>query len=327
MPEQETTGAGPTPASWRDTVDRLNVETTAWAEAAFARGEIPDARYFLWRPLEAFARELLAPRGGGRFAAAVIAGYAEIVRAAKLWDTDRCWRERTAVCLRRERRVLLVLRDWRKSLTAILDGLGSGEPIGGGRGGTSRLVTEEGALVVRRCLRGGVMRWAGGLYFGWRPRPLREFWVLLEARRRGLPVPEPVLAVVEYGPGWIHRGWLVMREIVGGVPLWEFLRNHPAGGVAEALGRGLRQAHDRGLAHPDLNLRNILVVVEGGDARFAFVDLDRARLCREPLGEAARRRSLRRIRRSALRLDPRGEVVGAALLDRVEESYWQGAAE
>ena len=169
------------------------------------------------------------------------------------------------------------------------------------------------------------MRWLGRTYFGPRARPLREFWLLLCARRRSLPVPEPVAAIVERGR-WLpisYRGVLVMAEAAG-EPLWDVLAGGGRADVLPALGRSLRRLHEAGLTHPDLNLRNILVTDDGTGPAFTYVDLDGAHIGAAP-SLRSRRRSLRRIRRSARKLDPDGRLLVDEDLDRLERAYWQGA--
>jgi 3-deoxy-D-manno-octulosonic acid kinase len=307
---------------WQERVERMNADTTISAESAFELGETAGPRQFLWEPLAVSAREFVRAVPGTRWTTAILSGYARLLRAAKLWDTERRWAEQAVVAVRREVRRGLVRREWQAELDAILEGRLSTEPIGGGRGKTVRAMTSSGAVIIRRFRRGGAMRWAGETYFGGTPRPLSEFWVLLRARRRGLAVPDPVAAVVEPGALFTYRGLLVTSEISGAAPLWDHLRNRSDAEVPERLARSLRRLHDGGLNHPDLNLKNILVV--GGEDRpdFAFVDLDRARLATTPIQKSARRRALRRIRRSARRLDPERTLVNDAWLERLERSYW-----
>ena len=65
--------------------------------------------------------------------------------------------------------------------------------------------------------------------------------------------------------------------------------------------------HDRGLAHRDLNLGNLLI--RRGTAPQAFViDLDRARLHVGPLGFHPRQRALRRLERSYVKSCVAGSV-------------------
>jgi hypothetical protein len=138
-----------------------------------------------------------------------------------------------------------------------------------------------------------------------------------------LPVPDPIAAVVERRFGLAYRGHLLMREIGDSLPVLDFLGRRPDLDVVPLLAHGLRDLHDAGLWHPDLNLGNVLVVMRSYGASLAYVDLDRARLHDRPLGIAARRRSLRRLRRSAAKLDPAGRLLGAPALGRLEEMYWR----
>ncbi|MEA2626941.1 MAG: 3-deoxy-D-manno-octulosonic acid kinase [Candidatus Binatota bacterium] len=307
---------------WVRVVEDLDRTSEASARSAFDRGEDAGARLFLLEPLRGFARGLCS-RGAGRFGRAVVGGYAAVVHAMKLWELDRRWREMRVVELRRGRSLALVERPWRRAVSSILDGDLRGQRIEGGRGGTTRKATDRGPVVIRVYRRGGAMRWLGRTYFGPRARPLREFWLLLSARRRSLPVPEPVAAIVERGRwlGISYRGVLVMAEAAG-APLWDVLSAGGRRDVLPALGRSLRRLHEAGLTHPDLNLRNILVTEDGAGPAFTYVDLDGARLGAAP-NVRTRRRSLQRIRRSARKLDPAGRLVLDEDLGRLERAYWQ----
>ena len=306
---------------WHRAVERLNSDTSVEAGLAFERGEVASARDFVWRPLAAVVRMLLSGHRRERFSAAVLAGYREVVRAGKLWEIEMLWRQRNLTTWRRGRASVWVQREWRDSLGGILVA-GDGDAVAGGRGATQRVKTDRGPVIVRRFRRGGAMRWLGRTYFGLRTRPFTEFAVLLRARRLGLPVPEPIGAIVERRWRIGYHGALVMSEISGGTPILEFVRNHPEVDIASALAPGLRRLHDAGLHHPDLNLGNLLVLDRSGGPTVAFVDLDRARLTRGPLGTRARRRSLRRLWRSTRKLDPEGRILSARSLERVEELYW-----
>jgi 3-deoxy-D-manno-octulosonic acid kinase len=302
-------------------VERLNIETDELAEIAFARGETAGARQFLWEPLRAFFAAALHPQAGRPRLGAVMAGYRQLARAAKLWEEEMLWRDRHLETFERGRSFGVVRREWRDAVEQALGAERAEHALAGGRGGTFRVATEHGDVVLRRARRGGAMRWLGETYFGLRPRPLREFAVLLRARRRGLPVPEPVAALAERRFGVAYRGLLVMRDL-GGTPLSTLIDAETPGDLVPLLAHALRDLHDAGLDHPDLNLGNILVVTRSYGRRIAFVDLDRARLRGRPLGLAARHHSLRRLRRSARKLDPSGRLLSQGELDRLEECYW-----
>jgi 3-deoxy-D-manno-octulosonic acid kinase len=196
--------------------------------------------------------------------------------------------------------------------------------IDGGRGAAFRVPVGDGQSgVVRFGRRGGfVARFVREAYAGLRPRPWRELSVTVAARGRGAPVPE-VLA------GCVH-GWLVYRSAIVTVEVAEATTamaaltassDGPARcAVARRAGVAVARLHDAGVAHADLNLTNVLVSPQ----TCAIVDLDRARLAAGRLGRRARARSLRRLRRSARRLDPQGRVVGADVVRAFHEGYREG---
>jgi 3-deoxy-D-manno-octulosonic acid kinase len=307
---------------WHRALDRLNVETSDAAEAALANGETAGQRQFLWDPLCAFARTLWRRERANVWQEAVLAGYARIARAAKLWEAEVRWREQHLESFERGHVCGVVRRGWRDRLEHLLVAGDVGDPIEGGRGTTRRVVTERGVLVVRRFRRGGWMRWLGEIYFGRTPRPLREFDLLLRARRCGLPVPEGVAAVIERRFVIAYRGHLFMTEVPDATPFLPFLQRHDGFDWQPLLAASLRRIHDAGLNHPDLNLGNILVVSHTGREQMVFVDLDRAVLGGAPLGPSPRARALRRLRRSAAKLDPAGRWVSSLDLDRMEGLYW-----
>jgi len=307
---------------WHRAVEQLNIETDELAEAAFADGETAGVRQFLWAPLRAFVAALLRPAPRRMRPWAVLAGYRQLACAAKLWEEEMRWRHRHLETLERGRSFGVLRREWRDVVEPLFGARRNGHSLTGGRGGTSRIPTEQGDLVLRRLRRGGAMRWLGETYFGLHPRPLREFATLLRARRRGLPVPDPVAAVVERRLGIAYRGFLLMRDL-GGEPLSALIGREAPPDLLALLAEEMRRVHDAGLDHPDLNLGNVLWIPRSFGSRLAFVDLDRARLHGGPLGVTARRRCLRRLRRSAAKLDPGGRLFSAAALDRLEDLYWR----
>ena len=194
-------------------------------------------------------------------------------------------------------------------------------PLVGGRGAAYRLQLDPAtAVVVRLGRRGGaVARLVREWYVGLRPRPWRELVVSMAARCRGAPVPE-VVAVCVHGWG-AYRSAVVTHELAGVAPVIAVLRAAAPGpardAVAGAAGRAVARLHAAGVVHPDLNLGNI--VVGAGEA--AIVDLDNARIGRGALGPWHRRRSLRRLERSARKLDRDGALVDADLRARFHEAY------
>ena len=309
-------------ASWSDVVSELNLETSESSRLAFERGETVGARQFVWQPLERSWQAFRARSADPDAEDAVVAGYRAMLHAAKLWEVEERWRNESAVTFSARGCRCIARRGWREVVTWVLEPGAALEPIEGGRGGTAVVSTPRGRVVLRPYRRGGAVRWLGHTFFGLRPRPFREFWTLLASWRRGLPVVEPVAAIVQRGVGPWYRGWLVTIEVPDAVPLSLWMRTNPVGMALAPLAASLRRIHAAGLHHPDLNLGNVLVK-EG--PTFVFLDFDRAGLHGRPLPVAKRRAALRRFRRSARKLDPAGASFSDEDLDRFESFYWSGS--
>jgi 3-deoxy-D-manno-octulosonic acid kinase len=188
-------------------------------------------------------------------------------------------------------------------------------PVASGRGAAFRVTLPGGRRAVVRLYRrgGAVARVVRESYVGLFPRPLRELVATDEARRRGVAAAEVLAARVD--GRLVHRGALVTAEVPGATTLLDALRAAPDAAarlaVARAAGRAVGGLHAAGVFHADLNLTNILVRGVSGAPEATLVDFDRACLRPPPLGRRACRRNLRRLARSAAKLDPGRAVAGA----------------
>ena len=227
------------------------------------------------------------------------------------------------VWIRRGRRVALVRRSVEGSVGDLLvdtphEPPAGGERLPGGRWATYRvrLPCSE-TVVFRMCRRGGLL---GGLLRDnylrvWPrlPRPFAEIVITEEARQRGVPGPEPLGARIDRRwAGW-YRGVVVTRHLPAAQSLWECLRRElDADGrreIAHAAGRAIGTLCQAGIHHPDLNLLNCVVSRASGAVEAFIVDFDRARMASSGQQEELRERMLRRLERSARKLDPSGRVV------------------
>jgi 3-deoxy-D-manno-octulosonic acid kinase len=204
------------------------------------------------------------------------------------------------------------------SLLARLDALGRTPTGGAGNRASGFPLAIEGGpdLFVRRSRRGGLIRLlVSDLYLGFYPRPVRELALSAEAFRRGLPVAEPMGAIVQWIAPGVYRGMLVTRAMTG-MTLWEFVRTDDDPRVRSHVMRLARQAidtiHQAGLFHADLNLDNLFVRTGGDSLGVAILDLDKAHLLSRPLSPAMRGRNLRRLLRSIRKLDPAGRYFDEA---------------
>lgn len=207
---------------------------------------------------------------------------------------------------------------------------GGARPLAG-RGTAWAVTPPQGAVngprwVVRHYRRGGAARWLDDRYLRLGHfRPLAELEASALARSRGVRTPE-VVALAVYPAALFYRADMATVEIAGAADLAEALwAEH-----AEVADPGARQAAlaaagtllgelaDAGVAHPDLNAKNILL---GGDTvKTAYVlDLDGCRVG-APLGRRARDAARARLERSLRKWERRtGRALAAsewAVLER-----------
>jgi 3-deoxy-D-manno-octulosonic acid kinase len=172
-------------------------------------------------------------------------------------------------------------------------------------------------LFVRRSMRGGWMRFMGDRYLGFVPRMVHELKVISEARKRGVPVPEPMGALVEkVGPA-IYRGALLTKAIPG-MTMWDFVKtetdprslNH----VVRMARHSIDMMHEQGLIHDDLNLNNLYVSMASDAFSVVILDFDKARLLSRPVPRLLRKRSLKRLAESIRKLDSEARYLDDAAL-------------
>jgi len=203
-----------------------------------------------------------------------------------------------------------------RELTNLKTTAGSGA---GNRRSAFRLSIADGPeLFARRSHRGGMIAsLLDDIYLGMNPRPLQELAITVAAMKRGIPVAEPMGAIVEWiGPA-LYRGFFLTRA-ASGMTLWEFLRTDDDPTVREHVLQQVRSAidtmHRGGLFHADLNLHNLLVTKAGESFAALILDLDKSRLYDGPVPEAKRRENGRRLLRSARKLDPSRRYLDEAAL-------------
>jgi 3-deoxy-D-manno-octulosonic acid kinase len=194
----------------------------------------------------------------------------------------------------------------------------------GGRGGVAIIDTPAGEAVLRHYRRGGmVAAWLGDSYLFTgheRTRSSREFRLLAELARRGLPVPPPVAARHVRG-GLGYRADLITLRIPEARTLAERVAD---GAFNEALARQVgslvARFHREGAWHADLNAHNILVNADG----LYLIDFDRGRLRRPAVGW--RRANLARLKRSLVKIGAReeGDMFDEVLWPALVQAYDEG---
>ena len=167
---------------------------------------------------------------------------------------------------------------------------------GSGRGQAHRLQIEGLDVVLRHYRRGGlVARFSPDRY--WRSRPqdsraMGEYALLRRMRAWDLPVPAPV-AARQLRSGWWYTADIMVAMIPGTQNVAQRLSIGPLS-IEEwrALGRAIRQMHERQVFHSDLNCHNLLLDEIGGAW---IVDFDK---CGVLPGDAWKVQNLERLLRS-----------------------------
>ncbi|HEU4452258.1 MAG TPA: lipopolysaccharide kinase InaA family protein [Longimicrobium sp.] len=203
---------------------------------------------------------------------------------------------------------LLVRRGWEDAAAVIANAEREGLPtVAGGREEHPVVELPDGRrAVIRRYRRGGMVRhFNRDLYFGGN-RAFDELRATEHARAGGVRVPLVIAAMERPARVAGYRARLATVLVPDACDAAAFLAVAPDAGerreVLREAGRQIGLMHEAGVAHPDVNLRNLLVAEEGGARTVYLLDFDRARVLGEPLSRTRRERDLRRLARSARKL-------------------------
>ena len=207
----------------------------------------------------------------------------------------------------------VLLAEILKALEHLEDG--SAQNRRGGRGTIQRVpLGDQGNAIIRSYQRGGFVRhFVRELYWDRPPRPFAELVSTETARERGVQTVEVLGAGVEHVAFGLYRGTLVTREAEGFINWWDWLQTHPPAEerqlVTQKVVQAITHMHNAGIYHADLNLTNILVRLESGQAETLIIDFDRARIFTTALPSSRRKRTLARLLRSMKKLDPKGQFL------------------
>lgn len=167
----------------------------------------------------------------------------------------------------------------------------------GGRGQVLFVNSGSEQWVLRHYHRGGMMSRSLQDRYLWtgieRTRSLREWHLLAQLHSSGLPVPRPIAARF-VRDGFFYRADLLTLRIPGVMALSEVVAQRvPDDEEWSAIGACIRQLHDAGVYHADLNAHNILLT--DPPVQVHIVDFDRGRFRRDG---AWRKANLKRLNRS-----------------------------
>jgi 3-deoxy-D-manno-octulosonic acid kinase len=155
---------------------------------------------------------------------------------------------------------------------------GALEEFAGGRGTVSFLHTQEGDWVLRHYRRGGFAARVSQDRYLWiganATRSFREWRLLAELHRRGLPVPAPIAAFYARH-GATYRADIITARLANSRTLAQVIETQslpPA--VWHRIGETIARFHAAGVHHADLNASNIMVE----DSEIYLLDFDRGRM-------------------------------------------------
>jgi 3-deoxy-D-manno-octulosonic acid kinase len=198
------------------------------------------------------------------------------------------------------------------------------ETLGGGREAHPVVVLPTGEkAVVRAYHRGGlIQRVNASRYFGGN-RAFDELRATERARTGGVRTAR-ILAAIERPRTVGYTAMLATILIPGSRDAAAWLGGAAGDGKLEMLreaGRQMSAMHQAGVAHPDVHLRNLLVVDADGGPEVWLLDFDKARVHAGPVPRARRATDLRRLARSARKLNA---DVGAEGWTALRDGYGEG---
>ncbi|MEJ2052301.1 MAG: 3-deoxy-D-manno-octulosonic acid kinase [Calditrichaceae bacterium] len=158
-----------------------------------------------------------------------------------------------------------------------------GSILGAAEGrGTTLFIQHNGMdMALRHYHRGGLAAKLFTDQYIWtglkRTRAWREWHLLAKLHQLGLPVPEPVAAQVTR-QGLLYQADILTLRIPQAQAVAQILKSQSLTESAwQAIGGCIRQFHDQGVYHADLNANNILL----NDQQQVFIlDFDRGEICR-----------------------------------------------
>ena len=160
-------------------------------------------------------------------------------------------------------------------------------------------------MVLRQYLHGGLLRAITGKLYCFGARSFRELAFTEEVRSCGIPTIEPIGAIHRVtGFPAFYRAYLLTLEVPGALNAIQYLEKIGESPDRETLrhkrkmigrcGLLLRQFHQTGFFHQDLQMKNILVAED----RILIIDFDRS-YRKRILSTRERMKNLLRLNRSA----------------------------
>jgi 3-deoxy-D-manno-octulosonic acid kinase len=180
---------------------------------------------------------------------------------------------------------------------------------GKGRGSIRVFLSEGLKLAVREYRHGGLFRVFTGKRFISSRRAIEEAEVMAHLRESGFPVIEPFCVLAERHIFFVGIHLITVYEENQGEMLDSLKVGSPKDRLrmAKKLAETMVLLERAGVYHPDLHLRNVLVVPRG---ELVFLDFDRAR--RQTIREKDMIAMFRRLARYADKMERQGQLQSTA---------------
>jgi hypothetical protein len=169
-------------------------------------------------------------------------------------------------------------------------------------------------MIIRKFLRGGLIRFLNPDLFIGQARPFRELALAAHAAESGIATAEMLAAVSIRVAGPLYRCYLISKEIPGCADLASYLADRHRQSPQEFLrakrellrkAAGLiRFMHDKGCYHGDLNLKNILADTARPDKLYV-IDWDKS-CFKSKFPQSFRSSNARRLCRSMAKFSAQG---------------------
>ncbi len=188
--------------------------------------------------------------------------------------------------LKHKNNIIFINPEYKETLIKhVLNNFKGLSPISSHKGRVDQMIYEvnKERLIVKKCKRGGAVSWLGWIHTSPK-KVLNEITMNQMFRKAGLNVPEIVAAKVTWYLA-LFKMMIIEREVQGKT-LYDMAKERPLPvELVRNLATDIKKLHEAGIAHGDLNLKNILI---SPDLKIFFVDLSAASTSKNGIGEIAR---------------------------------------
>ena len=179
--------------------------------------------------------------------------------------------------------------------------------------------TDNEKMVIKHYTRGGFARKFSKDIFWGKLRPIKELKVLEEARLRNIQTAEILAVIIHKMPGFFYKAHLVSKVIPGGLDLKTYIeklnqttksrRLSKKRQAIISVAKAVRNMHDKGIYHADLNMKNIVIQKKSDDLPVSYIiDFDKSTITGH-LSSRNKFKNLFRLNRSADKLIKKGITI------------------